>query len=326
MKAAVCLRYGPPQNLEIKDLPQPVPKDRELVIQVKATTVSSGDCRIRGANFPRGFGPLARLALGLSGPRKPVLGAELSGVVHAVGPRVTRFKAGDHVIAYPGIKMGAHAEYCLMPEDGAVVMKPANLSFPEAAALGFGGLTALYFLRDRARLQAGEKILIIGASGAVGIAALQLAKEWGAEVTAVTSGKNAELVRSLGADHVIDYTQTDFTRSGARYDVIVDTVGQVNPDACVELLQKNGRLMLLAADLFQILSPLWKPMKDGKKILNGVASERGVDLQFLTDLAARGHYKAVVDRSFPFSQIADAHAYVDTGRKKGSVVVTMVPS
>lgn len=323
MKAAVCLRYGPPQSLEIKDLPQPVPKDRELLIQIKATTVSSGDCRIRGANFPRGFGLLVPLALGWSGPRKTVLGAELSGVVHAVGRDVTRFKAGDRVIAYPGIKMGAHAEYCLMPEDGAVVSMPANLSFPDAAALGFGGLTALYYLRDRARLQAGEKILINGASGAVGVAAVQLAKEWGAEVTAVSSGKNLELVRSLGADHVIDYTQTDFTKSGARYDVIMDTVGKVNPDACVEILQKNGRLVLVSADLYQILSSLWKPRKDGKKILTGVAPERLVDLQFLTDLAARGRYKAVVDRSFPFSQIADAHAYVDTGRKRGSVVVTM---
>jgi NADPH:quinone reductase-like Zn-dependent oxidoreductase len=323
MKAAVCRRYGPPESLEIRDVPRPSPKDRELLIQVKATTVSSGDCRLRGANFPRGFGPLARLAFGWSGPRTPVLGTELSGVVEAVGRDVTRFKVGDHVIAFPGMRAGAHAEYCVMREDGAVVMKPANLSFSEAAALGFGGLTALYFLRDRARLQAGEKILIIGASGAVGVAALQLAKEWGAEVTAVSSGKNAELLRSLGVGQVIDYTQTDFTKSSARYDVILDTVGALDPAACVELLQKNGRLVLINADLFQMLNSFWKPMKDGKKILTGVGSERGVDLQFLTDLAARGHYKAVVDRAFPFSQIAEAHAYVDTGRKRGSVVVTI---
>lgn len=323
MKAAVCRRYGPPESLEIRDVPRPSPKDRELLIQVKATTVSSGDCRLRGANFPRGFGPLARLAFGWSGPRTPVLGTELSGVVEAVGRDVTRFKVGDHVIAFPGMRAGAHAEYCVMREDRAVVMKPANLSFSEAAALGFGGLTALYFLRDRARLQAGEKILIIGASGAVGVAALQLAKEWGAEVTAVSSGKNAELLRSLGVGQVIDYTQTDFTKSSARYDVILDTVGALDPAACVELLHKNGRLVLVNADLFQMLNSFWKPMKDGKKILTGVGSERGVDLQFLTDLAARGHYKAVVDRAFPFAQIAEAHAYVDTGRKRGSVVVTI---
>jgi NADPH:quinone reductase-like Zn-dependent oxidoreductase len=290
---------------------------------VKATTVSSGDCRLRGANFPRGFGPLARLAFGWSGPRTPVLGTELSGVVEAVGRDVTRFKVGDQVIAFPGMRAGAHAEYCVMPENGAVVIKPANLSFSDAAALGFGGLTALYFLRDRARLQAGEKILIVGASGAVGVAALQLAKEWGAEVTAVSSGKNAELLRSLGVGQVIDYTQTDFTKSSARYDVILDTVGAVDPAAFVELLHKNGRLVLINADLFQMVNSLWKPMKDGKKILTGVGSERGVDLQFLTDLAARGHYKAVVDRAYPFSQIAEAHAYVDTGRKRGSVVVTI---
>jgi NADPH:quinone reductase-like Zn-dependent oxidoreductase len=323
MKAAVCRRYGPPESLEIRDVPRPSPKDRELLIQVKATTVSSGDCRLRGANFPRGFGPLARLAFGWSGPRTPVLGTELSGVVEAVGRDVSRFKVGDHVIAFPGMRAGAHAEYCVMREDGAVVMKPANLSFSEAAALGFGGLTALYFLRDRARLQAGEKILIIGASGAVGVAALQLAKEWGAEVTAVSSGKNAELLLSLGVGQVIDYTQTDVTKSSARYDVILDTVGALDPAACAELLQKNGRLVLVNADLFQMLNSFWKPTKDGKKILTGVGSEKGVDLQFLTDLAARGHYKAVVDRAFPFSQIAEAHAYVDTGRKRGSVVVTV---
>jgi NADPH:quinone reductase-like Zn-dependent oxidoreductase len=244
-------------------------------------------------------------------------------VVEAVGRDVTRFKVGDQVIAFPGMRAGAHAEYCVMPENGAVVIKPANLSFSDAAALGFGGLTALYFLRDRARLQAGEKILIVGASGAVGVAALQLAKEWGAEVTAVSSGKNAELLRSLGVGQVIDYTQTDFTKSSARYDVILDTVGAVDPAAFVELLHKNGRLVLINADLFQMVNSLWKPMKDGKKILTGVGSERGVDLQFLTDLAARGHYKAVVDRAYPFSQIAEAHAYVDTGRKRGSVVVTI---
>lgn len=323
MKAAVCQRYGSPESLEIKDMPQPIPKDREILIQVKATTVSSGDCRIRGANFPRGFGPLARLAIGWSGPRKPVLGTELSGVVEAVGREVTRFKVGDQVIAFPGMKVGAHAEYCVMPEGGAVVSKPTNLSFPEAAALGFGGLTALYYLRDRAKLKAGETILIIGASGAVGVAALQLANEWGADITAVCSGKNADLVRSLGARQVIDYTQTDFRTAGARYDVIVDIIGAIDPNSCLDSLHKKGRLLLLSADLPQILNSLWKPLKDGKKILTGVSSERGVDLQFLVDLASRGHYKAVVDRSYPFAQIAAAHAYVDTGRKKGSVVVTM---
>jgi NADPH:quinone reductase-like Zn-dependent oxidoreductase len=323
MKAAVCRLYGPPESLEIKDLPQPVPKNRELLIQVKATTVSSGDCRMRAGNFPRGFGPLARLAIGWSGPRKPVLGTELSGVVAAVGREVTRFKVGDQVLAYPGIKVGAHAEYCVISEAGAVVMKPSSISFQEAAALGFGGLTALYFLRDRAKLKSGEKILIIGASGAVGVAAVQLAKEWGADVTAVTSGKNADLVRSLGAAHVIDYTQTDFRKLGAAYDVIVDTIGAVDPDSCLDVLHKNGRLLLISADLPQTLNALWKPQKNGKKVLSGVGSERAVDFQFLVDLAARGHYKAVVDRTFPFVQIADAHAYVATGRKRGSVVVTI---
>lgn len=323
MKAAVCRHYGQPEVLEIKDIAKPTPKSHEVLIKVMATTVSSADCRIRAANFPRGMGFLGRLALGWSGPRKPVLGTELSGVVEAVGPDVTRFKVGDSVIAFTGIKMGAHAEYRVLPEKGALVAKPQNLSFPEASALGFGGLTALYFLRDRANVQAGETVLIVGASGAVGVAAVQLAKHFGAEVTAVCSGKNADLVRSLGADQVIDYTQKDFTKAGTQYDIILETTGTIAAAQCKDVLKKNGRLILISADLMQMLEPMWASLKEGRQVIVGPAPERREDLQFLVDLASRGHYRAVIDRSFPLAQIAQAHAYAETGRKRGSVVVTI---
>jgi NADPH:quinone reductase-like Zn-dependent oxidoreductase len=323
MKAAVCRHYGQPEVLEIKDIAKPIPKKHEVLIKVMATTVSSGDCRVRGANFPRGLGFIGRLALGWSGPRKPVLGTELSGVVEALGSDVTHFKVGDPIIAYPGIKMGAHAEYCVLPENGALVRKPDNLSFPEASALGFGGLTALYYLRDRANVQAGESVLIVGASGAVGVAAVQLAKHFGADVTAVCSGKNEDLVRSLGAQQVIDYTQKDFTRLGKQYDIILDTTGKIAAAQCKNVLKKNGRLMLISADLMQMLEPLWAPLKEGRKVMVGPAPERAEDLQFLVDLANHGVYKAVIERSFPLAQISQAHAYVETGRKRGSVVVTI---
>ncbi len=322
MKAAVCTRYGQAEVLKIEETTKPVPGNRDVLIRVMTSSVSSGDCRVRAANFPRGMKVMARLALGWSGPRKPVLGTELAGVIEAVGRDVTRFKAGDQVIAFTGMKFGAHAEYQVMPEAGPVVIKPESMTFADAAALCFGGLTALYFLRDRAHVQAHEKVLVVGASGAVGTAAVQLAKYFGADVTGVCSGKNVELVRSLGAQRVIDYKQTDFTKESTRYDVILDTTGTLS-SKCEYLLKEKGRLILVSADLSQMLEPLWKPLKDGKKIITGTAPERVEDMRYLVDLAQRGLYKPVIDRSFPLAQIAEAHAYADTGRKRGTVVVTI---
>jgi NADPH:quinone reductase-like Zn-dependent oxidoreductase len=322
MKAAVCPRYGSPAVLEFQELTKPIPKSRELLIRVFATTVSTGDCRVRGANFPRGLAFLARLALGWSGPRKPVLGTELAGVIEAVGTEVTRFKAGDAVIAFAGMKFGGHAEYQVMPEDGALAIKPESLPFDQAASLAFGGLTALYFLRDRARIQPQESVLVVGASGAVGSAAVQLARHFGADVTGVCSGKNVELVRSLGAQRVIDYTQTDLAQVATKYDIILDTTGTLSTQD-EALLNDKGRLILVNADLPQMLESLWKPLKNGKKIITGNSSERAEDLRYLVDLAMQGVYKPVLDRSFSFAQIAEAHAFVETGRKRGSVVVTM---
>ena len=231
MKAVVYERYGPPEVLTFKDLATPTPKDNEVRIRVRATTVTSGDWRVRSLNVPAGFGPIARLALGISRPRRPILGSELAGDVESVGMDVRKFQVGDQVFAFSGTGLGCHAEYKCMPESGAVALKPANLSYDEAASLSFGGTTAMSFFR-RGKLQSGERVLINGASGGVGTAAVQLAKHFGAEVTGVCSTANVELVRSLGADHVIDYTREDFTRDGRTYDVIVDTAGTASFSRC----------------------------------------------------------------------------------------------
>lgn len=224
MKAIVYERYGPPEVLQLKEVEKPAPKNNEVIINTHAATVTSGDWRVRSLNVPFGFGLIMRLVFGISRPKQPILGSELAGVVETVGKDVSKFKVGDPVFAFSDAAMGCHAEYKCMAEDGAVVPKPSSLTFEEAAALSFGGTTALDFLR-RAKLQSGERVLVNGASGAVGTAAVQLAKYFGAIVTGVCSTANVELVRSLGATHVIDYTQQDFTRNGETYDVIVDTVG-----------------------------------------------------------------------------------------------------
>lgn len=321
MRAAVCHRYGAPDVLELVDVPKPVPNDHEVLIVARATTVTSGDWRVRSRNVPRGFGTISRLVLGWSAPRQPILGTEVAGVIEAVGKAVTRFKVGDEVFAFSGIGMGCHAEYKCMRADGPLAKKPANLSFEEAAALSFGGATALHFL-GKANIQRGESVLINGASGGVGSAAVQLAKHFGAHVTGVCSTANIELVRSIGADEVIDYTRESFAASGKTYDVIVDTVGTAPYSSCKAALKANGRLLLVLADLPAMLEGAWASMTSKQKVIAGPAPERVEDLLFLAKLAEAGEFKPVIDRTFPFEQIADAHRLVDSGRKKGNVIVT----
>ncbi len=321
MKAIVCERYGSPDVLELKEVAKPTPKDNELLIKMHATTVTSGDWRGRSLSMPVGFGLIARLVFGVSRPRQPILGTELAGEVESVGKDVRKFKVGDKVFAFSGAGMGCHAEYKCMPEDGAVALKPANLTYEEAAAISFGGTTALDFFR-RAKLQSGEKVLINGASGGVGTAAVQLARHFGADVTGVCSTANVALVRSLGAAHVFDYTKEDFTQNGETYDVIVDTVGTAPFSRSKDSLKEGGRLLLVLgglADMFQIP---WVSMTSSKKIIAGPAPERAEDLRFLAKLAEAGKFKPVIDRRYPFEQIVEAHRYVDTGRKKGNVVIT----
>ena len=323
MKAVVCPRYGPPEVLRICDVATPVPKNDELLIRVCATTVTSADCRVRSLNLPRGFGPLGRVALGMYRPRQPILGTELAGEVVQVGSAVSQYQVGDRVFAFPGGRMACHAEYRCVAANGPVAKIPSNLSYEQAAALCFGGSTMLDFYR-RGRLMSGERVLVNGASGGVGTAAVQLAKHLGAHVTAVCSTRNIEMVQSLSADQVIDHTRDDFTRSANIYDVIVDTVGNAPFSRSGAALTREGRLLMLLAGLSDLLSVPWTNLRSDRVIIAGPTEERVEYVQQLADLAAAGKFLPVIDRCFAFEQIADAHQYVDRGRKRGNVVVNLV--
>jgi len=292
------------------------------LIAVRATTVTSGDTRARALRVPRGLGLLSRLALGVFKPRKKILGMELSGVVAAVGARVTRFAVGTPVFAMTPSYTGCYAEYRAFAESGPLAAMPANTAFEEAAALCFGGTTALDFFRQ-GELAAGDRLLINGASGAVGTAAIQLAKHRGAHVTAVCSAANAELVRSLGADEVIDYTREDFTGNGAAYDVIMDTVGTAPWSRSKGSLRAGGRLLLVIGGLPDMLGALVVNATTDKKVVVGTARIRPDDVRHLAELAAAGVYRPVIDRRYPLERIADAHAYVDAGHKRGNVVIVV---
>ena len=322
MKAIVYTKYGPPGVLQLRDVVTPVPKDDEVLIKVRATTVTSGDWRARSLDVPFGFKLISRLVFGVLKPRQPILGTELAGEVVSVGKAVSKFKVGDHVFAFSGMGMGCHAEFKCMPQEGAVALKPANLTFNEAAALSFGGTTALDFFR-RAKLESGDKVLINGASGGVGTAAVQLAKHSGAHVTGVCSSVNAVLVRSLGADEVIDYGQADFTQNGDRYDIIIDTAGTAPYPRSTGSLKETGRLLLVLAGLPDMLWIPWVWVTSRRRIIAGPAAERPEDLKLLSRLAAAGEFKPVIDRCYPFEQIARAHSYVDKGHKRGNVVITL---
>jgi NADPH:quinone reductase-like Zn-dependent oxidoreductase len=324
MRAVVYENYGPPEVLRFSEVEKPRPKDHEIVIRNRATTVTSADWRLRSLTVSPGFGPIIRLVVGVSRPRQPILGSELCGVVESVGRFVRRFQPGDPVFAFTDTALGCHAEYVCMAEEGAVARKPATLSEAEAAALCFGGTTALAFLR-RAQLSRGERVLIHGASGAVGTAAVQLARHFGADVTAVCSGTNGELVRSLGANQVIDYTREDFTTNGERYDVILDTVGTAPFARSKGSLKQGGRLGLIVAGLAQMLQAPWLSLTSGKTVLAAPVTCEPEDLRLLADLAEAGAFKPVIDRCYPFEQIVEAHRYVDSGRKRGNVVITFTP-
>jgi NADPH:quinone reductase-like Zn-dependent oxidoreductase len=322
MKAVVYERYGPPEVLRLSEVEKPAPRNNEVLIKTHATTVTSGDCRVRSLNVPFGFRLISRLAFGISRPRQPILGLEIAGEIEAVGTDVSKFKAGDRVFALSDTRMGCHAEYKCMPEDGAMALKPPDLTDEEAAALSFGGTTALSFFK-RGKLQNGESVLVNGASGAVGTAAVQLAKHFGADVTGVCSTHNVELVSSLGADRVIDYTREDFTQNGETYDVIVDTVGTAAYARSKTSLKEGGRLLLVYAELPDMLQIPWVRMTSNKTIIAGPAAGSAEDLRFLAQLAETGAFMPVIDRRYPFEQIIEAHRYVETGHKKGNVIITL---
>lgn len=322
MQAYVCHRYGGPEVVELGDVPTPEPQDNEVRIRIQATTVTAGDWRVRTLTMPRGFGLIARLALGFRGPRQPILGTELAGVIETTGKKVTRFKPGDAVFAFPGSKMGCHAQYRVLPEDGPLALKPERLSFEEAASLSFGASTALHFL-GKAKLKAREKVLVVGASGNVGSALVQLARHFGADVTGVTSTANLELVASLGAHRVIDYTRQAYAVDGVTYDVIADTVGAASFGRYRHALNDQGRLLSIAGGLGDLVAAAWTRRAGRRRVIAGPAEERPETVGKIAELAQAGALKPVIDRRYTFAQMAEAHAYVATGRKRGSVAVVL---
>ena len=317
MKAAVVTKYGPPEVLQLKEVKKPTPKGNEVLIRVYAATVTLYDCWGRACTGPPGFGLLIKLSSGLRKPKKPILGTELAGEIEAVGKDVNLFRKGDQVFAFTGMNLGGNAEYVCMPEDGALAIKPTNMTYEEAAAIPYGGLTALYFLR-KGNIQSGQKVLIFGASGGVGTFAVQLAKYFGAEVTGVCSTPKIELVRSLGADKVVDYTKEDFTKSGETYDIIFDTIGKSPFSASKRSLKKEGFYVFATFGLGRALRVL-----SSKNAISGLVEEKAEDLIFLKELIEAGKIKAVIDRRYPLERTAEAHRYVESGQKKGQVVLTL---
>jgi len=320
MKAAVYRKFGGPEVVKIEEVQKPSPKNDEVLVKVRAATVSVADHRVRSRDLPKGMWYFAPLALGVFGPRKKILGMDVAGVVEAVGKDVTIFKPGDEIIALTGEKFGGHAEYVCLPENGAITLKPENMTFEEAVALIFGGSTANEFL-NRASIKRGDEILVNGASGAVGTAVVQLAKYFGAVVTGVCSGGNAELVRSLGADHVIDYTKEDFAKNGKTYDVVVECVGNAPFERVNSSIKPGGALLLVIPDLKGLIWASRNSKKSGKLVMASDWKPSAKELAYLVKLAEEGEYRAVIDRTYEFGEIVEAHRYVDTGRKKGNVVV-----
>lgn len=309
MKAVICTKYGPPEVLQIKVVEKPVPKPDEVLIKILATTAHIGDTKIR--RFEPGMGPVKdiffkpvmRIILGFTKPRKQILGMELSGEIEAVGKDVTLFKVGDPVFASTEFRFGTYAQYCCLPEKGILAIKPVNMTHEEAAPVSNGAITALIHMR-RADIKKGDKVLIYGASGSVGTYAIQIAKDYGAEVTAVCSTSNVELVKSLGADKVIDYTKEDFTQSGENYDVIYDAVGKIKPSKRKKALSKSGQYL-------NVLT------------MSGNIKLKVEDLNTIKELCESGKLKTVIDKIYPLEEIVEAHRYVDKGHKKGNVVITV---
>ncbi|MBL7931566.1 MAG: NAD(P)-dependent alcohol dehydrogenase [Bacteroidia bacterium] len=315
MKAAMYTRYGSPEVLQVKETTKPVPKDNEVLLKIKATAVNSGDWRLRKAD------PFAvRFIFGLTKPRIKVLGSVFSGEIESVGKNVKHFKVGDSVFGHTDMSFGSYAEYKSLPESSSVALKPAKISHTEAAVVPFGGVTALHFIK-KAAVKPGQKVLVVGASGAVGTAAVQLAKAQGAIVTGVCSTANVDMVKSIGADKIIDYTKEDFTKNGETYDLIFDTVNSISVPRSLKSLNKNGKMILSAAGMPEMLQASWFSMMGNKKIITGVIKHSAADINFLKKLIEEGKYKSVIDKTYSLDKIAEAHAYAEKGRKKGNVAI-----
>ncbi len=317
MKAAVYAQYGSPEVLQVKQVTKPEPKANEVLIKIKATAVNTGDVRLRKAD------PFAvRFIFGFMKPKIGVLGTVYSGEVESVGSNVNLFNIGDQVFGHTNMSFGAYAEYICVSQDSTLATKPANITHSEAAAIPFGGVTALHFIKQ-ANIKPNQKVLVVGALGAVGNAAVQLAKFYGAIVTGVCSTSQIDLVKSIGADKVIDYTKADFTKNGEVYDVIFDSVNTISVIGSLKSLSKNGTMILSAAELPEMIIGSWISMTSSKKVLKGLISHNAAGIVFLKELIEAEKYKPLVDRTYPLSQIADAHAYFENGGKKGTITISI---
>lgn len=321
MKAVLCTAYGTPDVLQIIEIPKPVPAADEILIRVHATTVTSGDWRIRSQEMPPGFGLIARLIFGLTKPRQPILGSEAAGEVEAVGERVTAFRPGDRVLAFDGARMGCHAEFKPIKAAGCVVPLPAGIDFKTAAALPFGGTTALHFLAKTA-VREGERVLVIGAAGCVGSAIVQIANHRGAKVTGVCGSSNVDLIRSLGASEVIDYSKQDVMTLGSQFDVVFETVGSLNLSQTLTLVRDGGRTAMIACGLANTVLAMFRGKSRGIKVVAGPAAERAEDLQEILDMTLAKTFRPLIDTVYTFEEIREAHMRVQTRRKRGAVVVT----
>ena len=328
MKAIIWTKYGPPEGLQFQEVEKPVPKDDEILIKVHATTVTAGDCEMRRLELPLMLSFPMRLYAGIIRPKRLlILGQELAGEVEDVGAQVKSYKKGDQVFGTTGFGFGAYAEYICLPEEpddtqGALAPKPTNLTYEEAAAVPTAGFEALHFLR-KANIQPGNKVLIIGAGGSIGTFSIQLAKYYGAEVTGVDSTEKLDMLRSIGADHVIDYTKGDYTKTGESYDLIIDVVGKGSVSRRLKLLKQNGYYFLAYAGLSHILFSLWTSITSQKKLKIESSSQKKEDLIFLKELIEAGKIKPIIDKRYPLEQISEAHRYAETGAKKGNIVITI---
>ena len=330
MKAIVFTEFGPPDVLHLEEVEKPTPKEDEVLVKVHASSVTSGDCRMRSSPVSdRVMAFMFGFNFGVTTPKYPIPGTDLAGEIEAVGVNVKRFKEGDQIFGSKGASFGANAEYVCMPaeseeeEGGLLAIKPANMTYEEAAAIPFGATTALIYLRDKGNIQSGQEVLIYGASGSVGAAAVQLAKYFGAEVTGVCSTSNLEMVKSLGADKVIDYTKEDFTKNGQTYDIIYETVGKSSFSDHMSSLKEEGIYLAGNPPMSSMVQMQWTSMRSSKEIKFGPVFGSKEDLIFLKELCEAGKIKPVVDRTYPLEQIAEAHRYVDKGHKKGNVIITV---
>lgn len=326
MKAIVWTKYGSPEVLKYSEVKKPLPKSDEVLIKIHATTVTAGDCEIRALRFPLPYQVIFRLLFGLFKPRNIVLGQELAGEIESIGEDVTLFKKGDQVFATTGIRFGSYAEYkCISENSKDVVMaiKPKNMSYYEAAAVPVGGLEALHFLR-KANIRSGQKVLINGAGGSIGTIGIQLAKYFGAEVTAVDHGDKLDMLRSIGSDHVIDYTKNDFTKNDVKYDVVFDVVGKASFSNCIESIKENGYYLISNPKISHKIRGRWVSMTSNKKVAFDAVEYKIDNLIYLKQLIEAGNLKTVIDKCFPLEQTEEAHRYVDQGLKKGNVIITNI--